>query len=199
MRIENCRTRRLLGRRFAAPHGFDVSPVDIMIDKDKAIEIAREWVLEQSNECDVFSETVKVVENNYLINWNTKKYIKSRKFEDMVVGPGYIIINCNTGELYHLGSGYSESDAKQSILNSGRPGTSPTHKVRLMGGVQGSKSAIIILRRHLVRASIGECRDIVHMAQNGSNPIIELNDEWEAKEVAEKLNEDGLHAKQIWE
>jgi len=75
-----------------------------MLTKQDAFKIVKEKL---DADYDILEESTIEKDYGWIVFFQTKAYIRSRKFEDMAIGPGGILVEKQSGRTIEFGSAYS--------------------------------------------------------------------------------------------
>ena len=87
------------------------------MNREGAIKIAEEYVNHSANDCSLVYEKIIEFDYGYCFIWNSNAYIKSRDINDMLIGPGPIIVPKDGSNIYCLGNAYSSASLIRKFTN----------------------------------------------------------------------------------
>lgn len=86
--------------------------------KDTFIKLARNYLLENMGDyVDIFEDEIEEYEDAFLFHYQSKKYLKTRKFEDQFMGPGPLFILKRSKKVISYGSASIGITAHVHLVN----------------------------------------------------------------------------------
>ncbi len=89
--------------------------------KKEAEKLVQTYLEENLNGFSIIPEGTMESKSCYAVFYQSDKYLKSKKFEDIAVGQGPTIVSINDGKLFHTGSGRFVEDSIESFEKYGDP------------------------------------------------------------------------------
>lgn len=86
--------------------------------EDQFIKIAREYLLENvGDDVDIVEEHVKDLDDLFYFSYQSKEFLKTKNFEDMLIGQGPMFIIKKDGRIVSYGSAFGSREARIDVIN----------------------------------------------------------------------------------
>ena len=96
-------------------------------DAEKIVE--RELNLDSLN-CSIISESTEEFSKCFAVHYQSKRYIESKKFDDMLVGHGPVLVEKKTGKLYETGSAFSTEHYVEAFEETSDPFAEKSNNIK---------------------------------------------------------------------
>jgi ribosomal protein L7/L12 len=118
----------------------------------------------------------------------------------LAVGAGPVIYIKNTGEIFETGSGQSAEQYINAYRECGDVygRLSQTIEIKLFNPTQDNKKAILSLKS-VLGIGLAESKKLFEKMISEGELQLNMNDEWEAEEVKNKLSNLGFNVKRLWQ
>ncbi|ODS23023.1 hypothetical protein AB835_11075 [Candidatus Endobugula sertula] len=165
----------------------------------EARKIVEREILSSQPECAIIESATLEYSSCFVFYYQSKKFIETENFDEMLVGQGPVFVSRDNGEVYETGSAYSTEHYLKAFELCGNPYGQPTNKVKIVGWNEGANK---VQATKLIKAVSGlglsHAKAIVDTVLSNKESLFEVNTTEDVESVVTKLNEYGFISKQLW-
>lgn len=125
-------------------------------------------------------------------------YIKSQSLQDMAVGHGVVLVCKKTASVFETGSALPPEHYINTLKLCGDPNASLTSTISMYDRNEGAVAVTAIKLVRDAGYNLKQAKDLVELAIEGNDAIINAKTVNEATKLVAHLNKSGFRAKQLW-
>ena len=167
--------------------------------KSEAIKIFESSVLADNPDCALLADSTLERESCFVFFYQSKQYIQSGNFRDMVVGQGPVIVCKETGRLFQTGSVHETEHYVNAFEACGDPFGELTSRILISSWSEGAN---VVKAIKCIRAATGEglahSKYLIDQVLDGEGVVVELSALDKVKITVACLAEHGFGSEQLW-
>ena len=167
--------------------------------KSEAIKIFESTILADSPDCALLPESTLERESCFVLFYQSKQYIETGNFRDMVVGHGPVIICKETGKVFHTGSAYSTERYVNAFEACGDPFGELTASILISSWSEGA-SAVKAIKclSSTTGKGLAHSKHVIDQVLGGEEVVVEFPVLEKVKSTITCLSEYGFYSEQLW-
>jgi hypothetical protein len=169
------------------------------MNKHQAEQIVKRKVLSKLPDCDLVEEAAQEFDTCFAVYYQSKTYLQSGRFIDMLVGHGPVLVEKTSGQVFTTGSAYSTKEYVTAFEACGDPFGEPTASIQMVGWhKEGDRTQALRCLKKYTGYGITEVTLYLESVISGQEVIVHMETSETAMEAADELRAIGLDSKQLW-
>jgi len=167
--------------------------------KSEAVKIFESRVLADNPDCALLAESTLERESCFVFFYQSKQYIETGNFKDMVVGHGPVIICKETGKVFHLGSAHTTEHYVNAFEACGDPFGELTASILISSCSEGANAVKAIkCLSPTTGKGLAHSKHVIDQVLGGEGIVVELPALEKVKSTITCLSEYGFYSEQLW-
>ncbi len=169
------------------------------MNQEEAQKLVEINVISKLPNCAVIEKSTTEYEKCFVFYYQSKAFIKSNDFKDMLIGQGPVIVDKGSGKIFETGSAYSTEHYVKAFEACGDPYGEPTNTLTIFDWQQGANAVEAIkLLKHVSGSGLSKAKQLIDSVLAGENIVFQLIDIEQVQSTVEKLTKLGFSTKQLW-